>query len=454
MAAFGDLAGVATPLSNCLGNCSRAPADPLSVLGRGTEQVISLDSGASGGLLGVGEGMRKIPHWSWTVLLLALWAAAAGRARAGQLIERVQTDAGVTVAVPAGFRRADGRAAWPDPTTAEGAPVAPGAQGLATFTDGDARPLSIQIRKGAPHGFASLPAPSGGAAAEWTRGFAAELNVPQAYDFTPGQYAPERGAISLQYKVRGPSAARLMQLLPNSAPLWGSMIQSGGDVELSKCLLGALLAGQPSASDAELRSNTARAAARCKVDRAGVTRYIAQLGLREFLPSVSTISCVSFLTRLGTIVTLITAPIDRQAAVDAAAAVVWERTEIAANARLPIDATPSPVVPTPAKPTKAFERRHLAGIVIGSFLGVLLLGGTFSWLLVKVGVRPVLAVSSCHGVLVALSVLGLAKSGLRLDAELQAGTYLLASALVFRPLTRWLSTRVRGAGAAASDKAL
>ncbi|HVZ33544.1 MAG TPA: hypothetical protein VG963_14025, partial [Polyangiaceae bacterium] len=104
--------------------------------------------------------------------------------------------------------------------------------------------------------------------------------------------------------------------------------------------------------------------------------------------------------------------------------------------------------------TKAFQRGHLVGIVIGSLLGVLLLGGTFSWLLVKVGVRPVLAVSSCYGVLVALSLLGLVKSGLRLDTELQAGTYVLTSALVFRPLTRWLATRMRGADATASSKAM
>ncbi|HVZ32441.1 MAG TPA: hypothetical protein VG963_08445, partial [Polyangiaceae bacterium] len=135
--------------------------------------------------------MRIIPRWSRAVLLLALLAATAGTAKAEQMIERVQTDAGVTVAVPGGLRRADGSGALPDTAAAPGVPRV---EGLATFTDDDAKPLSIQIRKGAPHGFASLPAPSDGAAAEWTRGFAAELNVPEAYDFTPGQYAPERGA--------------------------------------------------------------------------------------------------------------------------------------------------------------------------------------------------------------------------------------------------------------------
>jgi hypothetical protein len=377
--------------------------------------------------------MQLISRWRWLRLILMLLATAVSGAVNAAQVEQVATDVGVTVAVPAGLRRVAGLAALPD------LPVR--SEGLATFTDGDVQPLNIQIRKGVPHELLSLPAANDSTSRAWARDFAAELNVQQAYDFTPGEYVPERGALSVHYRVRGPSSARLVQSLPDSHPLWSQVIEAGGDPKMTRCLVAALLGGKLSASEGELRDNTPKAAESCHIDQARVAHYIEQVGLEEFVPAITTVTCVSFFTQLGTIVTLIMAPLDRQAAVDAAAALVLAGSEVAPEARLPVDET------------SAQFRGRLAGIVLGSLLGVFLLGSGVSWLLVRLRVRPLLAVSVTLGVLSALALLGTLRAGeLRIEGMVQVGSYLLASAILFLPLERWLSAH--GApGAGSSRKA-
>jgi Flp pilus assembly pilin Flp len=367
---------------------------------------------------------RRFPRPLWLLVLSLLALAAPWQtAWAQPALQEVATDLGVTVAVPAGLRRAPGLAALPD------TPVQ--VEGLATFTDDGDRPLSIQIRRGEAHGWESLPAAHPGVAAEWTQRFAAELQLPEAYDFTPGRYEPERGALSLQYKVKGPSSARLMQRLPDEHPLWAATIAAGESPAIAKCVLGALLVGQSSASEAELRARIGITAAVCGLPEALVSEYLQQLGVAEFAPSVTTVTYLSFFTQQGTIGALIMAPLDRQQAVDEAAALVWRETELAASVRLPVSAGSDP-----------YRLALLAGIVIGSLLGVLVLGGGLSWLLVRLGVRATLAVASTLGLLCALAAVGwLRVGGGQLEGGLQLVSYLLASALAFRPLVRWLSSR-------------
>jgi Flp pilus assembly pilin Flp len=338
------------------------------------------------------------------------------------MLRQVATDAGVTLAVPEGLRATAGLSAWPD--------TAPQVVGLATFTDGAEDPLSIQIRRGEPHGWESLPAAGAGVAAEWTRRFAADLQLPGAYDFTPGRYDPERGALSLHYKVVGPSSARLMQRLPDAHPFWAPTLAEGEDPRLAKCLLDALLAGQPSASEVELRARVPAAADTCSLPEEMVAEYLQQLGTAEFAPAVTTVTQLSFFTHFGTIGTLVMAPQARQQAVDQAAALIWRETEVAEDARLPVESG-----------RDLYQLAQLGGIVLGSVLGALLLGGGLSWLLVRLRVRAALAVGSTLGLLCALSLLGLLRGGLRLEGGLQVGGYLLTSALAFRPLVRWLSSR-------------
>lgn len=346
------------------------------------------------------------------------------------MLQQVATDAAVTIAVPEGLRPTPGLSALPD--------TPPQVAGIATFTDGGEHPLTIQVRRGEPHGWESLPEANPGAGAEWTKRFAAQLQVPEAYDFTPGRYDPERGALSLQYKVVGPSAARLMQRAPNSHPLWAATLAEGEDPGVAKCVLDALLARQPSASAAELRARTGITAAACSLPEALVIEYLNQLGTAEFAPAVTTVTYISFFTRLGTIGTLIMAPLDRQQAVDEAAALIWREAEVADAARLPVQSGGG-----------LLQLAQLGGIVLGALLGVLVLGGAVSWLLTRFGLRAAIAVGSSLGLLCALSLVGGLRGGLQLEGASQVGGYLLASTLAFRPLVRWLSSR----GGSALDRA-
>jgi Flp pilus assembly pilin Flp len=363
----------------------------------------------------------------WTMVLSLLGLLAAPRLLAAQpMLQQVVTDVGVTVAVPAGLRAAPGLAATSD------SPLQ--VEGLATFTDDGEKPLNIQVRKGAPHGWQSLPAASSAVAAGWTRSFAAELQLPEASDFAPGRYDPQRGALSLHYKVRGPSFASLMQELPEDHPLWAPTLEAGEDPKNAKCVLDALLAGESSALEPELRGRVSAASQACSLPEAMVAEYLRQLGPEEFAPAITTVTYVVFFTRLGTIGTLILAPLERQSAVDEAAELVWRETELADDVRLPVQSA-----------IDWFQIAQLSGIVIGALLGVLLLGGGLSWLLVRLGVRAPPAVGTVLGLLCALSASGLVRAGgLQLEGCLQLGGYLLGGALAFRPLVRWLSSAAGG----------
>jgi len=352
--------------------------------------------------------------------VLASWRSASAQPAFTQV---VATNAGVTVAVPAGLRRAPGLAALPD------TPVQ--VAGLATFTDDAEAPLSVQVRRGDALEGEDLPAARSALAAEWTQRFAAELQVPEAYDFTPGRYDPERGALSLQFKVRGPSQARLIQRAPDNHPLWAPTLQAGEDPRLAKCLLDVVLGGQVSATEAELRTRAPGAAAACGLPDSLVSQYLQQLGPDEFTPTVTTVTYLAFFSRLATFGTFVMAPLERQAAVDEAAAIIWAESEVAAEERLPV-----------ASSIDARRLAQLAGILLGSLLGVLLLGGGLSWLLVRLGVRAPLAVGSALGLLCTLALTGCLRTGaLQLEGGVQLGSYVLSSVLAFGPLVRWLSAQ-------------
>ena len=228
---------------------------------------------------------------------------------------------------------------------------------MATFTDDGVKPLVVVVQRGGPHGYASLPADTEAGALDWTCGFAAALNVPQVFDVTPGRYDPERGAVSLTYQVRGPSSARLMLGLPDSHPLWKPVLAVGGDPESSKCVLEWLLGGKPYASDEELRAHTPNAARECGYSEGDASEYIAQLGAAEFAPAVSSITCLAFLTRAGTLVTLTIAPLERAKDIDRVVATLWEQSVVDPEARLPVEPPPN----------GWFSGGRLVGVVLGSF---------------------------------------------------------------------------------------
>jgi len=359
------------------------------------------------------------------LLVLAPWRSAAAQSSS----DYVDTAAGVAVAVPAGLRAVAGLGGLP------GGPAQ--ISGVATFSDGQPHPVTVHIQEGEGPGLTSLPAAGDDIGGEWARTVAARLGVPEAFDFVPGGYDPGRSALSLRYKVRGPSRARLLTSLPSTHPLWATAARGGLDVEPARCVLSKLLAGAASAKDADLEANVGVAANACGLTEAVVGGFLAGLDPAAFAPSLTTMTVVVFFTRVGSVVTTVLAPLDRQAAVDETAAVVWERTRVAASVRLPVE---------PAR-GKTFEYAQLAGIVLGALLAVFVLGGGLSWVLTRLGVRLRHAVLASLGLLVALALLGLVFAReLTLQGGLQAVCYALASGLAFRPLVRWLSAGGAGPG--------
>jgi len=207
-------------------------------------------------------------------------------------------------------------------------------------------------------------------------------------------------------------------------------LAEGEDPTITKCVLDGLLGGKPSASAADLHARKPVVAETCSLPDALVSEYVQRLGAAEFAPTITAITYLSFFTRAGTIGVLVMAPLERQQAVDEAAALIWRETQVTEEARLPV-----------AFGGDLFQIAQLVGIVLGAILGVLVLGGALSWLLTRFGLRAALAVGSTLGLLCALAMVGWLRGGLRLEGGLQVGGYLLASALGFRPLVRWLSSR-------------
>jgi hypothetical protein len=77
----------------------------------------------------------------------------------------------------------------------------------------------------------------------------------------------------------------------------------------------------------------------------------------------------------------------------------------------------------------------------GAVAAVFLFGGGFAWLLVRLGVRTRLEVGSTLGLPCALALTSLLRGALNVEGGVRLGSYVLGSALAFRPLVRWLSPR-------------
>ncbi|HEX4354843.1 MAG TPA: hypothetical protein VHZ95_18055 [Polyangiales bacterium] len=91
---------------------------------------------------------------------------------------------------------------------------------------------------------------------------------------------------------------------------------------------------------------------------------------------------------------------------------------------------------------RAHHSNHLLGLVLGSATVVFACGALLAWLLSKFGLPSKLAVSLALGTLVALVSIGLLRTDHpTFEQLLQLPCYLIASALAFRPLTRWLAQR-------------
>jgi hypothetical protein len=95
---------------------------------------------------------------------------------------------------------------------------------------------------------------------------------PGGLRFVPG-LRPGRSALSLRYKVRGPSRARLLTSRPRRIRC-GYAARGGLDVEPARCVLSKLLAGAASAQDAIWRRTWA-VRERCGLTEAVVGGFLA-----------------------------------------------------------------------------------------------------------------------------------------------------------------------------------
>ncbi|MEO8180912.1 MAG: hypothetical protein ABI895_18925 [Deltaproteobacteria bacterium] len=307
-----------------------------------------------------------------------------------QTAHQVLLPEGVRVAIPGGLREA------PLPGV--------GAQGSSRwerlFSDGAPRPLVVAVQTGVAPAIGSLPLESEDVRAQALfKGITSSLAG--AYDVKPRTYAPERGALSLDFKVRGPSLVSRLLAEPDTGAFWvRESRRSDVDPRLVRCLYAQLLGGAPSVTDAALRANYGAAASTCSLPIERVQLFATTTGAAAFAAEVSAFSVVAFLSKQGTVVVLSSAPLERREEARAAADFILENGQVAADARLAV-----------VRPS--FEAGRLVGVTLGSFAAALALMAGGAWLLVKagVGVRPALGASGAAAV--ALALFGLLRSGSR-----------------------------------------
>jgi len=155
-------------------------------------------------------------------------------------------------------------------------------------------------------------------------------------------------------------------------------------------------------------------------------------------PPIFSVESVVFLTKTATVLVLASAPLGRAAAADATAGAILAQSRIASEARL---ASAHPDTPS------ARLGRHIAA-GLGGIVGAVIWGFAASWALVWAGLSSRTAVTVSGIFLVLLSGIAVFQTG-SLDALIVLGCYVLASALLYVPLTRWLGSR-RGSAPGAS----
>ena len=155
-------------------------------------------------------------------------------------------------------------------------------------------------------------------------------------------------------------------------------------------------------------------------------------------PPIFSVESVVFLTKTGTVLVLASSPLARAAAADTIADAILGESRIASKARLSSE--------RPDTPAARLGRHIAAGL--GGLLGAVIWGIAASWALVWAGLSSRSAVSVSGIFLVLLSGFAVFQTG-SLDALIVLGCYVIASSLLYVPLTRWLASR-RGRATRAS----
>jgi Flp pilus assembly pilin Flp len=363
-------------------------------------------------------------------LLLASWCPVAG---AAQQPVAYTTLSGLSFSVPSILHPT------PVPRSLDG----PWQLVEHVFSDAGAEPLQLFVVSSPARAGELLPPDTEAVRQDYARGVVTGASrvwkTLELHDVSAGDYDPTRGAFVLKLRARGPSRAKRMLDEPDQGPVWTEVRKAGHDPTLLRCFLSQLLAGEKFVDEARTRNRAASVAQRCGVSQERLMRFAQSAGASEFAPSVSSLSAIAFFTRSATVTFYVLAAGAREREGDALAATLWSGVAVAPEARLPV----SLLDELPGSPA---SDGRLLGVAFGSLLSILSLGGLlawgcFKWLRVSAAKAVGIALSALNALALLGFVVGHAVSA---TAWVQLASYLLGSALFYRPLTKWLAARRSG----------
>jgi hypothetical protein len=361
---------------------------------------------------------------------LAMTASRPTRG-AAQATQTFTTKPGVQFSLPASMR--------PRPV-----PAALGDSGHVVeqvFADDGASPLQLFVVSSPRRPDHVLPPNTEQVRRDFANGFVAGarplLKTFELQNVTPGNYDPTRGAFALQLSASGPSPAHRMLSEMDDGPVWAQVRTSGEDATLLRCFMTQLLGGANFVDEAKLRANSKPAAQRCGVPVQRIERFLANVDRAAFGPTAISLTAVAIFTRSATVSFYALAASERKQAVAALATLLWSTASVPVEARLASSDDPL---------SSPLTSGRMIGIVIGSFVAMLTLGGALAWSLFKwLHLSARTAVGAAFLALNALALLGLvlSREGTSVRHWMQLAGYVLSAAVLYRPITKWVAARQR-----------
>jgi hypothetical protein len=384
------------------------------------------------------KGRCRMAVLGRAALLLACLAALIWTGRAQADVRHMTSAGGVEFDAPSGWQQVPQKA------------PAPGTPAFIeqVLTEGAADPLRIFVLRSVTEQNKSatgMPAESGRVPQAFVDGYAVglrgALQLAESYDHVGGRYDVTRKAFEVSLKARGASPARLLLDQPASGAAGSEVSAQGADPSLVRCLLEQLLHGSASRKPDELAAHYDSAASRCGMSLAQVQAYAAGRPAL-FAPTESAISCVGFFTKLGTTQIIVAGPLARARDVQGQAASIWSSAVVLPAASLPTSRLSSLLDYSEVRPA------HMVGVVIGAFCGAIVFVALLAWILVKARTPPVLAVTVAMLVMLGVTIASVFGSDAPSAYDgAKLASWVFASAVFFRPLTRWADKRTQRASA-------
>jgi hypothetical protein len=300
------------------------------------------------------------------------------------------------------------------------------------FSDGRNSPLQVVVASAPPPAELLLPDDSKVAREALARGVVAAqrplLDSLTIDSVAVESYDPSRGAIVARLGLHGPSRARRLLDQPTDGPVWEEFRRQRIDEALLRCFLTQLLGAAPAVAPAQLEANQSSAAERCGVSDVRVARFVRAAGAANFAPEHLSSWIVAVFTRSATLTFHAVAAESRQPELKQLSASISSSVTVPWEERVQADAETS---------------ARIAGVALGAWLAISCLAGFVAWLATRLfKLSPVRAVSSA---LVLANVCLIASlvsyAGASATTWVKLSGYLLGSALLYRPLLRWLTRR-------------